>query len=462
MPTQNDTKITLGLDIPKTTSQINSDLKKVQTQLKPLNVKTNIDTSGAKKSGEKAAQDFADAAQKAVDILSKALKQVDGGKLISPFLSELADIGKKMYTTVYEINTAMTDLYNVTDAADTRYDEFLKNAIKSAKELGQSVSGLVKQSTDWAKLGYSLDDSEKLSEVSSVYSNLNKVSNEAAVSDIAAVMKAYDIAVDDAMQIVDKYNQLGNEFSLSAKDLGADFASYASMFASGGTDINKALALLAGTSTVSQSAGDLGSALQIGQMRVQGMKDSLEALGEEADESVSSIGQMQSEILKLTNGKVNILDNGNHLRDYYDILSEVSTVMDTLSSTERSSLIETLFGKDHSKQGNAILQAFQSGEIQKAYEASVNAAGTAMQEQEKWLTSLEAKTMQFGAAFQGLSDTILEDNFLKSLIDSGTDLISILDSVIDTFGAFGTLGLGAGLFAGVQNTSKRRMSVRIS
>ena len=124
MPTQNDTKITLGLDIPKTTSQINSDLKKVQTQLKPLNVKTNIDTSGAKKSGEKAAQDFADAAQKAVDILSKALKQVDGGKLISPFLSELADIGKKMYTTVYEINTAMTDLYNVTDATNTRYDEY--------------------------------------------------------------------------------------------------------------------------------------------------------------------------------------------------------------------------------------------------------------------------------------------------------------------------------------------------
>lgn len=304
-----------------------------------------------------------------------------------------------MYTTVYEINTAMTDLYNVTDATNTRYDEFLKNAIKSAKELGQSVSGLVKQSTDWAKLGYSLDDAEKLSKVSSVYSNLNKVSNEAAVSDIAAVMKAYDIAVDDAMQIVDKYNQLGNEFSLSAKDLGADFASYASLFASGGTDINKALALLAGTSTVSQSAGDLGSALQIGQMRVQGMKDSLEALGEEADESVSSIGQMQSEILKLTNGKVNILDNGNHLRDYYDILSEVSTVMDTLSSTERSSLIETLFGKDHSKQGNAILQAFQSGEIQKAYEASANAAGTAIQEHEKWLTSLEAKTMQFGAVF---------------------------------------------------------------
>ena len=54
-------------------------------------------------------------------------------------------------------------------------------------------------------------------------------------------MKAYDIAVDDAMQIVDKYNQLGNEFSLSAKDLGADFASYASMFASGGTDFTHAL-----------------------------------------------------------------------------------------------------------------------------------------------------------------------------------------------------------------------------
>lgn len=462
MPTNNDEKITLGLDIPKTASQINADMKKVQNQLKPINIKTNIDTSGAQKAGQKAGQDFADAAQKAIEMITKALGKIDGGKLTASALTEIADAGRKMYTAVYDINTAMNDLYKVTDATDTKFDQFLVNSIKNAKELGLTISGLISHSANWAKLGYSLDDAEKLSKISSIYSNISKASDEAAVSDIAAVMKAYDIAADDAIRIVDKYNKLGSEFSISVKDLGSDFSSYASVFASGGTDIDKALALLAGGSEAAQSAGDLGNTLQIGQMRVQGMKDSLEAMGEEIDENVTSIARMQAHISNLTNGEINILDSNNNVKDYYDILAEVSSVMDKLSSTERTDLLETLFGKNGTRQGDAVLQAFQSGQIQKAYETSINAAGSAMQEQEKWLESLEAKTQQFSAAFQSLSNTMLDDDFLKSIIDSGTDLVSVLDAIIGKIGSLGTLGLGAGLFAGVQNTGKCRMSVRIS
>ena len=74
-----------------------------------------------------------------------------------------------------------------------------------------------------------------------------------------------------------------------------------------------------------------------------------------------------------------------------------------------------------------------------------------MQEHEKWMTSLEAKTMQFGAAFQGLSDTVLEDDFLKDLIDSGTDLVSVLDSIVDTFGTLTTISTIGGGIAGAKN-----------
>lgn len=60
---------------------------------------------------------------------------------------------KKMKDAVFDVNTAMTNLYKVTDETSSRYSIFLRNANKSAQELGQSVSNLVEQTANWAKLG---------------------------------------------------------------------------------------------------------------------------------------------------------------------------------------------------------------------------------------------------------------------------------------------------------------------
>lgn len=60
---------------------------------------------------------------------------------------------KKMKDAVFDVDTTMTNLYKVTDETSSRYSIFLKNANKSAQELGQSVSNLVEQTANWAKLG---------------------------------------------------------------------------------------------------------------------------------------------------------------------------------------------------------------------------------------------------------------------------------------------------------------------
>ena len=47
----------------------------------------------------------------------------------------------------------MMNLYTVTDATAKRYDSFLNSASKSAHDLGRSISSLVDQTANWAKLG---------------------------------------------------------------------------------------------------------------------------------------------------------------------------------------------------------------------------------------------------------------------------------------------------------------------
>ena len=364
---------------------------------------------------------------------------------------------RKMKDAVYDIDTAMTNIYKVTDETDTKYNKFLNSACDNAQRLGRSVSSLIEQTANWAKLGYSIDESEQLAQISSIYANVGEVDDATAVSDIVTVMKAYDIAAEDAIQIVNKYNKLGNEFATSAKDLGEGLSNAASMLALGGTDVNKALALLTGGAEITQSAGELGTALKIGQMRVQGMKGKLEELGETVDENVESISKMQTHILNLTKGEVNIFDDNNNFKDYYDILEEVSKVIDKLSDTERADLLETLFGKNRGNQGAAVLQAFQSGQVQKALEATLNAEGSAMQEQERWMQSLEAKTQQFEAAFQSLSNTVLDSDLLKFFVDLGTTGVKAIDGLVNALTPLGTLALGGGLFAGFKNVGQAKM-----
>ena len=124
-------------------------------------------------------------------------------------IQKLISLGKEMYQNVYDIDTAMTNLYKVTDETDSRYNRFLTNAAANAKELGRTVSGLITQSSEWAKLGYSLDESEQLAKVSSIYANVGEVDDKTAVSDMVTAMKAFNIEASDSITIVDALNDLG-------------------------------------------------------------------------------------------------------------------------------------------------------------------------------------------------------------------------------------------------------------
>lgn len=209
--------------------------------------------------------------------------------------------------------------------------------------------------------------------------------------------------------------------------------------------------MLTGGAEITQNAGEFGSFLKVASMRIRGMKGELEELGEEVDESVDSISKVQTQILNLTHGKVNIFDDYGEFRDYYDIMKDISEVVDNLTSTERSSLYEVLFGKMRGNQGAALIQAFQSGQIEKAYETATHAAGSAAAEQEKWMEGLEAKIQQFKAAWQELSITFLDSDFLKGLVEFGTSAITVLTKIIDVVGSLNVVLAGVGLYAFIKN-----------
>lgn len=76
------------------------------------------------------------------------------------------------------------------------------------------------------------------------------------------------------------------------------------------------------------------------------MKGELEALGEDVDENITSVSKVQTQILNLTKGKVNIFeDDGKNFRNIYDIFHDIAEIQDEIDPTDWSNLIEIIAGK---------------------------------------------------------------------------------------------------------------------
>lgn len=373
-------------------------------------------------------------------------------------LMKALSVGKDLVKNVKDIDSAMTSLYKVTDETDSRYDRFLESASKKAKELGRSVSSLVEQTAEWAKRGYSIDDAEKLAETSSIYANVGEVDDATAVADITTALKAFNIEAKNSIDVVDKLNALGNKYATSSADLGEGLKESASALALAGNDINQSLAMITGGTEITQDASEMGNAIKVSSMRLRGMKGQLEKLGEES-EGIESISKIQTQILNLTKGSVNIFKDDGSFKSTYDIINDIAKVWKEINQTDQAALLEIVAGKQRGNQIAALIQSFQSGQAQKAYADAVNAEGSAMQEQERWLESIEAKTQQFEASWQSLSTTFLDSDIVKGFVDFGTGAVNILESIIDKVGALNAVIGGAGLFAGIKGIGSVKSSL---
>lgn len=126
----------------------------------------------------------------------------------------------------------------------------------------------------------------------------------------------------------------------------------------------------------------------------------------------------------------------------------------------KRSVTELIAGK---RQGNVVSSLMSNFDIARnALQTSIDSEDSAMTEHEKWMDSMDAKLKQFQAAFESLSTTTLDSDFLKGLIDGGTTLLNIFDKLIDKFGVLTPLIVGlTGYFSLKKDIGRNKMSFLI-
>lgn len=204
------------------------------------------------------------------DRFKRSLEILRGYFSVTAVFNMLRRLFSQAYQDIKNIDTAMTELKKVTDETDASYASFLKRSGASAKELGRTVSGLVQQTAQWAKLGYSLQDAERNAQISSVYANVGDLDDSTAVQDLVSISKAYGIESANLISIVDELNELGNNFATDAASLGDGLSRSASALNVAGNSLEESIAMLTGMSEITQNAAAAGDSLKVISLRLRG------------------------------------------------------------------------------------------------------------------------------------------------------------------------------------------------
>lgn len=186
-----------------------------------------------------------------------------------------------------------------------------------------------------------------------------------------------------------------------------------------------------------------GNALKVVSMRLRGMKGDLEELGEDVDDNVTNLSKMQGQVLNLTHGKVNIFDDVGNFKSTYDILQGIADVWKELNSVEQADLLETIAGKHRANDVAAIIGNWQN--VEKAAKSAAEAEGSAMEEQAKYADSIQGRVNSLTAMWQEFSNTFLDSNLVKGFVSVLTEVLKVIEQIIDTVGGIGTLGILGGL-----------------
>jgi TP901 family phage tail tape measure protein len=366
---------------------------------------------------------------------------------------------QQIYQNVVDIDTAMTELKKVTNETDSTYQSFLTEAGTRAKNIGTDVSSIVNATADYARLGYSLSDATKLADVSAVYYNVGDDldSFDKATENIVGTMKAFNIQANDAISLVDKLNNVSNNYAVSSGDLGDILQRSASAMEAAGNTLDQTIALGTAMNSVVQNAETTGSTLKVLALRIRGATTELEQMGEETDTVATSTSKLRADIMGLTNvdgkGGFDILTKSGDFKSTYDIIQGIAKVYSKMSDVDQAALLELLAGKNRANGVAALLnQASQASDV---LQTSLNSSGSAMAENERVLDSVEGRLKIFEATFQEISTDLLNSGLVKGVISLGTALLDASDGFIKFSGVIPTATAALSAFLSLSNAKTK-------
>lgn len=320
--------------------KVNADTKAID------NLKTSINNTSKEVKDYASSSSTASQANEQISVsadkASKSTKSlgadfVDTTLKVAKFGASTAVIGV-FYSAIQEakeavvgFDNAMIEFNKVSDLSGDSLDAYIQKLADMGEEVGRTRTEMLESATTFKKTGSTEEEAAELAKVAEMYRNIAdaQVSSSDAASFLVSQMKAYNITAEDSIQIIDKVNEVANNFSVGTNDLQLALQTSSSTLGTLGNDLSETISLLtAGTEIIVNQPQRVGRGL-----RSIGLE--LNKMAQETDTLTDSTGQVS----------VAFKDEEGQLKSTYEILSDLYPQWQKLNDEQKANLANQIAGK---------------------------------------------------------------------------------------------------------------------
>lgn len=381
------------------------------------------------------------------------------GNLASMFsIYDVINLGRTGIQVITDLDTAFTEMKKVSDETTQSLKNFQSESFALADKVGTTAKTIQDSTADWMRLGESLNEAKKSASTSNILLNVSEFNNISDATDsLVAMSQAYKDL--DKLTIVDKLNEVGNNYSISTDELAQGLQKSAATLSLMGNTIDEAAALITTANSVIRDADSVSAGLRTISLRLVGTSEAeeeLSAMNEEVDAFVKATNSKKQQIIKdYTSVASNayqgfdILDENGNYKNTYEILLGIAKIYKEIQEQDKklgtnhaTALVEELAGKNRSNIAAAILQ--DPEQIESVLKSSQEAAGSAQKELNSYLDSIEGRTQKLQNKAQEFWYRAIDTDVIKDGISLLTNLLDLITSIVDKVGLLppllGTLG----------------------
>ena len=365
---------------------------------------------------------------------------------------DVVNLGKEGFNVVRELNTALTEMRKVSDETVQSLKDYQATTFDTADAVGTTAKQIQNSTADWMRLGESMNQAAESVKDANVLLNVSEFEGiDEATESLVSMSQAYKDL--DKMDIIDVLNNIGNNYSISTDGLATALKDSASALVTANNDLNEAVSLTTAGNAITQDPSKVGAGLRTISLRLVGTeeaKQELSDLGEETDGMITTVSKLRDTIMNATkaassDGKgFDILDSNGNYKSTYEIMQGLADLYDNIVKKDKelgtnnlNLLLETIAGKNRSNIAASILQ--NGDMLRSVYEDAQNSDGSAEQELNSYLDSIDGKMAQLENRAQEFWFKVIDSETIKNGIDLLSTLLKGATNFVDTVGLLPTI-----------------------
>lgn len=344
---------------------------------------------------------------------------------------------EKAYGYVKNLDKSLNNIRIVGEQSAEQMASFAKYANEASKALGATTLDYTDAALIYYQQGLNDDQVQQMTDITVKMSNVLGSSADEVSNYMTAIWNNFADGSKSLEYYADVITKLGAATASSAEEIADGLEKFAAIADTVGLSYEYATAALTTvTAQTRQSADVVGTAFKTLFARIQDLE-----LGETLDDG-TTLGKYSEALNKVG---ISIKDSSGEMREMDDILKDMGEKWDSLTKAQQTSLAQTVAGTRQYTQLVALMDNWDK--FQENLQTAASATGSLDEQQSIYLDSVEAHLNGMQASFEGLYDSILDEDTIKGFADAMSAVAKTMSTLVNGLGGGGNALLTLGSIA---------------